>query len=208
MRVTPLDIPDVLLIEPRVFSDDRGFFLESYEARRYAEHGIPTTLVQDNHSGSHRGVLRGLHYQLGRPQGKLVSVLVGEIFDVAVDLRRLSPTFGQWAGVRVSAESHQQLWIPPGFAHGFYVLSPWAEVTYKVDDFYYPQGERTLRWDDPAVGVQWPIIAGTVPLLSVKDYRGALLSKAEIFDEAQDAFTMRAPGPAATAVTSTSIPKA
>jgi dTDP-4-dehydrorhamnose 3,5-epimerase len=193
MRVSPLAIPDVLLIEPRVFSADRGFFLEAFEARRYAEHGIPSTLVQDNHSGSRRGVLRGLHYQLGRPQGKLLSVLVGEIFDVAVDLRRSSPTFGQWAGLLVSAGTRHQLWIPPGFAHGFYVLSPWAEVTYKVDDYYYPEGERTLRWDDPAVGVQWPIIAGTVPLLSAKDARGAMLAEAEVFEEALGAHKRHRP---------------
>lgn len=195
MRVSSIDIPDVLLVEPRVHSDDRGFFLESFEARRYAEHGIPRTLVQDNHSGSHRGVLRGLHYQLGRPQGKLISVLVGEIFDVAVDLRRSSPTFGQWAGLRLSAESHHQLWVPPGFAHGFYVLSLWAEVTYKVDDIYYPEGERTLRWDDPAVGVRWPIIAGTLPLLSAKDARGALLADSEVFDDTRGVHTLAGSSP-------------
>jgi dTDP-4-dehydrorhamnose 3,5-epimerase len=181
MRVRPLDIPDVLLIEPRVFTDERGFFLESFQAQRYAAHGIPPVFVQDNHSGSHRGVLRGLHYQLGRPQGKLVRVLAGEVFDVAVDLRRASATFGRWVGLRMAAEDRQQLWVPAGFAHGFYVLSPWAEVGYQVDDYYQPAAERTLRWDDAPVGVSWPIIPGTVPLVSAKDARGASLAEADVY---------------------------
>jgi dTDP-4-dehydrorhamnose 3,5-epimerase len=183
MRVTPCAIAEVLLIEPRVFTDDRGFFVESFQAQRYAEHGIPP-LVQDNISGSQQGVLRGLHYQVGRPQGKLVSVLVGEIFDVAVDLRRGSATFGQWVGMRMTAEERKQLWIPLGFAHGFYVLSPWAETAYKVDDYYYPEGDRTLRWDDPTIAIHWPIPAGTTPLLSAKDARGVSFAEAQVFDQA------------------------
>jgi dTDP-4-dehydrorhamnose 3,5-epimerase len=182
MQVTALEIPDILLIMPRVFRDDRGFFLESFQASRYAEHGIPSCFVQDNHSGSWQGVLRGLHYQISQPQGKLISVLAGEIFDVAVDLRAWSATFGHWIGLRLNAEDRQQLWIPPGLAHGFYVLSPWAEVSYKVDQFYNPRAERTLRWNDPAVNVRWPIIAGTQPQLSAKDARGHTLDEAEVFE--------------------------
>lgn len=182
MRCIPTDVPDVLLIEPRVFKDDRGFFLETFHARRYAELGLPERMVQDNHSGSRQGVLRGLHYQIRQAQGKLVNVVAGEIFDVAVDLRRSSATFGRWVGVRLAAESRQQLWIPPGFAHGFYVVSSWAEVVYKVSDFYSPEWERTLRWDDPRVGIRWPIPAGTTPLLSPKDARGASLAEADVYD--------------------------
>jgi dTDP-4-dehydrorhamnose 3,5-epimerase len=187
MQVTALEIPDVLLVKPRMFRDDRGFFLESFQASRYAEHGIPSRFVQDNHSGSWQGVLRGLHYQIGQPQGKLISVLAGEIFDVAVDLRSWSPTFGRWAGLRLNAEDRQQLWIPPGLAHGFYVLSPWAEVSYKVDQYYNPKAERTLRWDDAVVGIRWPILAGTVPHLSAKDARGHSLEESELFEAATPA---------------------
>jgi dTDP-4-dehydrorhamnose 3,5-epimerase len=182
MRCTPLDVRDVLLIEPRVFKDDRGFFLETFHARRYAELGLPERMVQDNHSGSRQGVLRGLHYQIRQAQGKLVSVLAGEIFDVAVDLRRSSPTFGRWVGMTLSADSKKQLWVPPGFAHGFLVTSSWAEVVYKVSDFYSPEWERTLRWDDPTVGIHWPLPPGTLPLLSPKDARGASLAEAEVYD--------------------------
>lgn len=182
MRITRLEIPDVLLIEPKVFQDDRGFFLETYQRDKYAAAGIALPMVQDNHSGSRQGVLRGLHYQIRKPQGKLVSVTAGEVFDVAVDLRRSSPTFGRWAGVTLSARDHQQVWVPPGFAHGFYVLSEWAEVIYKVTDFYDPQGERTLIWNDPAVGVRWPLRDGRAPLLSPKDAIGQPLSEAELFD--------------------------
>lgn len=181
MRVTPTAIREVLLLEPRVYEDSRGFFLETFEERKYAAAGITGPMVQDNHSGSIHGVLRGLHYQSRLPQGKLVSVIVGEVFDVAVDLRRSAPTFGQWVGVMLKASARQQLWVPPGFAHGFYVLSHRAEVTYKVTAPYDPQGEHTLRWDDPDVAVRWPIPAGAAPLLSAKDARGLTLHELPLF---------------------------
>jgi dTDP-4-dehydrorhamnose 3,5-epimerase len=174
-------ISEVVLIEPKLFQDDRGYFLETFQARKYTDAGITPPMVQDNQSGSRRGVLRGLHYQIHKPQGKLVSVVAGEVFDVGVDLRRSSPTFGRWVGVRLSAEKHQQLWIPIGFAHGFYVLSEWAEVIYKVTDFYDPASERTLIWNDAEVGVSWPLHDGHKPLLSAKDAQGLPLSKAELF---------------------------
>jgi dTDP-4-dehydrorhamnose 3,5-epimerase len=182
MKFTPTAIPEVLLIEPQVFQDERGFFLESYQAKKFAASGIPHTFVQDNHSASHQDVLRGLHYQIRQPQGKLLRVVVGEIFDVAVDLRRASSTFGKWAGVTLSAQNKHLFWVPPGFAHGFLVLSEWAEVLYKATDFYAPQWERTLRWDDPTVEIPWPLVAGRTPILSVKDAAGKLLPEAEIFE--------------------------
>ena len=182
MNFKPTSIPDVILIEPQVFGDHRGFFVETYQSRRFAEAGIPAAFVQDNHSGSRQGTLRGLHYQIKHTQGKLLKVVAGELFDVAVDLRRTSPTFGQWVGVILSAENKQQLWVPPGFAHGFYVLSEWAELTYKVTDFYAPEWERTLMWNDPAVGIEWPLLSDVELLLSEKDTQGKLLSKAEIFN--------------------------
>jgi dTDP-4-dehydrorhamnose 3,5-epimerase len=181
MQITPLAIPDVVLIEPKVFQDDRGFFLETFQAEKYRAVGISVPLVQDNHSGSRRGVLRGLHYQIRKPQGKLVSAIVGEVFDVAVDLRRSSPTFGRWVGVTLSSQNRRQVWVPPGFAHGFSVLSEWAEITYKVTDFYDPQGERTLIWNDPQVGIHWPLPDGQKPILSPKDAQGLPLSGAELF---------------------------
>ncbi len=181
MQIIPTAIPEVVLIEPRVFADERGFFLETFQAEKYQAAGIRAPFVQDNHSGSRRGVLRGLHYQVRRPQGKLVSVIAGEVFDVAVDLRRSSPTFGRWVGVTLSARDHRQVWLPPGFAHGFYVVSEWAEITYKVTDYYDPEGERTLLWNDPAVGVRWPLADGGPPLLSPKDLRGRLLAEADHF---------------------------
>jgi dTDP-4-dehydrorhamnose 3,5-epimerase len=182
MNVVPTALPDVLLIEPRVFRDERGFFAETYQDRRYAEAGLPGVFVQDNQSGSRRGVLRGLHYQVRRTQGKLVTVTAGTIFDVAVDLRRSSPTFGRWVGVELTAEGRRQVWVPPGFAHGFLALSDWAEVQYKVTDYYSPGDERTLIWDDPAVGVRWPLPPGHQPLLSPKDALGVTLARAECFD--------------------------
>ena len=181
MQLTPLTIPDVVVIEPKVFQDDRGFFLETFQAEKYRAAGITAPLVQDNHSGSRRGVLRGLHYQIRKPQGKLVSAIVGEVFDVAVDLRRSSPTFGRWVGVTLSSQNHRQIWVPPGFAHGFYVLSEWAEITYKVTDFYDPQGERTLIWNDPQVGIHWPLPDDQKPILSPKDAQGLPLSGADLF---------------------------
>jgi len=181
MQITPTAIPDVVLIEPKVFQDDRGFFLETFQAQKYTAAGITQPLVQDNHSGSRQGVLRGLHYQIHKPQGKLVSAVVGEVFDVAVDLRRSSPTFGRWVGVTLSAQNHRQLWVPAGFAHGFYVTSDWAEIVYKVTDFYDPKSERTLVWNDPQVGITWPLQDGKPPLLSPKDAQGLPLAKAELF---------------------------
>lgn len=181
MQITPTVIPEIVQIEPKVFRDDRGFFLETFQTNKYRAAGITQPMVQDNHSGSCQGVLRGLHYQIHKPQGKLVSVVAGEIFDVAVDLRRSSPTFGRWVGVTLSAENRRQLWVPAGFAHGFYVLSDWAEVTYKVTDYYDPSSERTLIWDDAEVGVHWPLRDGQKPLLSPKDAQGLPLSKTELF---------------------------
>lgn len=167
MEVRPTDIPEVLIVEPRVFGDARGFFLESFNQREWeAKTGLATRFVQDNHSRSARGVLRGLHYQIRQPQGKLVRCVVGEVFDVAVDLRRRSPTFGRWVGVYLSAENKRQLWIPEGFAHGFLVLSAFAEFLYKATDYYLPEAERTIRWDDPTLDIAWPL---RDPQLSTKD---------------------------------------
>jgi dTDP-4-dehydrorhamnose 3,5-epimerase len=173
VKFTPTDIPDVVVIEPAVYQDARGFFLESWHEARYAQAGIRLPFVQDNHSRSVCGTLRGLHYQSPRPQGKLVRAASGEIFDVAVDLRRSSPTFGRWVGVTLSDENRRQLWVPPGFAHGFYVTSESADIIYKCTDYYAPEHDRTLRWDDPDVGVAWPLVGGPGPLLSPKDAAGA-----------------------------------
>ena len=178
--VTPTQIPDVLILEPQVFGDARGFFLESFNARNFAQStGLDVQFVQDNHSKSARGVLRGLHYQIDHAQGKLVRVVHGEVFDVAVDLRRSSPTFGQWEGVRLSAENHRQLWVPPGFAHGFVVLSESAEFLYKTTDYWYPSHECSLLWNDPALGIDWPI--DFEPQLAAKDAAGLPLAQAACF---------------------------
>lgn len=182
MEIQPTALPDVWIIVPQLFGDHRGFFMETYHAKRYAEAGIAATFVQDNHSGSRRGILRGLHYQIRHAQGKLVRAVVGSIFDVVVDLRRSSPTFGRWVGVELSAENHRQLWVPPGFAHGFYVLSDWAEVFYKATDFYAPEWERTLLWNDPALQIAWPIPTGEDPVLSEKDRQGKRLQDADCFE--------------------------
>ncbi len=182
IKITPSKIPEVLLIEPEVHVDERGFFFETFQAMEFSDHGIPSTFVQDNHTGSRGGILRGLHYQIRRTQGKLVRVLIGDVFDVAVDLRRSSPTFGQWVGTTLSAEDHHQLWIPEGFAHGFYVLSEWAELLYKVTDYYAPEWDRTLLWNDPEVGIEWPIDEGKIPVLSEKDVNGKRLFEAEVFE--------------------------
>jgi len=181
MQFKPTSIPDVILIKPKVFGDQRGFFLEVYHQKLFTENGILETFIQDNHSGSQQGTLRGLHYQIRHAQGKLVKVVAGEIFDVAVDIRRSSPTFGKWVGTRLSAENKHQLWVPAGFAHGFYAPSERAEVLYKVTDIYAPQWERTIAWDDPEIGIEWPILPGTKPLLSEKDSNGSLLTDAELF---------------------------
>jgi len=180
MKFIPTAIPDVILIQPKVYGDERGFFLETYQAARFAKAGIPDDFVQDNHSGSDRGILRGLHYQIKHTQGKLMRVVAGEIFDVAVDLRRSSSTFATWVGTILSDENKHQLWIPPGFAHGFYVLSSWAEVLYKATDFYAPKWERTLAWDDPEIGIKWPFVGGE-PILSQKDKQGKSLKESDIF---------------------------
>lgn len=182
MKCVPTAIPDVVIVRPKVFGDERGFFMETYHEKRFITAGLPTNFVQDNHSCSCQGTLRGLHYQIQQVQGKLVRAIVGEIFDVAVDVRQSSPTFGQWVGVTLSAENKQQLWVPPGFAHGFYVSSQVAEVTYKTTDFYAPEWERTIMWSDPAIGIEWPILPDQSPLLSAKDIQGKSLSEAELFD--------------------------
>jgi len=181
MQVTPTAIADVLLVQPAVHRDTRGHFLETFHAERYAQAGIPGPFVQDNLSFSRRGVLRGLHYQWPRPQGKLVHVLQGEVFDVAVDIRRDSPTFGRWVGATLSAENHHQLWIPPGFAHGFCVTSDTAQVAYKCTDYYLPENEHCLRWDDPTVNIVWPAVDNTPPLVSTKDQAGAAWQYADVY---------------------------
>jgi dTDP-4-dehydrorhamnose 3,5-epimerase len=181
MNIISTLIPDVLLIEPRVFQDERGFFLESYQKRKFRDAGIDVDFVQDNHSRSCRGTLRGLHYQIQQPQGKLVRVIAGEVFDVCLDVRRHSPTFGQWVGQYLSAENKRMLWMPAGFAHGFYVTSAEAEVLYKASDYYAPEWERCILWNDPDLGIQWPTQA-ELPILSAKDAGGELLLEAEVFD--------------------------
>ena len=180
MKLTPTAIPDVVLIEPVVHRDQRGFFLETWQAERFREAGLDVPFVQDNHSGSVANTLRGLHYQIEHPQGKLVRVTAGEIFDVAVDLRRSSPTFGKWVGVALSAQNRLQLWIPPGFAHGYCVTGGSAEVAYKCTDLYFAEHERTLRWNDPTIGITWPV-AG-VPLVSAKDAAGLPFESAPTFE--------------------------
>ena len=173
-------VPDVLLIEPQIFHDARGYFLESFNQNIFEEKlGREVHFVQDNHSHSVHRVLRGLHYQVGKPQGKLIRVTHGEVFDVAVDLRVSSPTFGQWCGGILSAENHRQLWIPEGFAHGFYALSPTADLHYKATDFWYPQGERTILWNDPKINIEWPLSQN--PIISAKDAEGLLFDQADKF---------------------------
>ena len=179
MHVTETAIPDVLMIEPKVFGDSRGFFFESWNARAFAAAGIDASFVQDNHSRSHRGVLRGLHYQIEHAQGKLVRVIEGEVFDVAVDLRRSSATFGRNIGVALSAANRRMLFIPPGFAHGFLVVSDTAEFLYKTTDYWYPEHERTLLWNDAALGIDWP--QGVVPALTAKDAAGVPLASTDCY---------------------------
>ena len=181
MEVQRLAIPEVCLLTPRVFGDQRGFFLESWNRKTFADLGLDLDFVQDNHSRSARGVLRGLHYQIEQAQGKLVRVVEGEVFDVAVDLRKRSVTFGQWVGARLSATNQQMLWIPPGFAHGFYVLSEFAQFLYKATDYYLPSAERCLLWNDPTLNISWPIPAGETPLLAAKDAAGLPLVQCEVF---------------------------
>ena len=179
MKVTPTDIPDVLVVEPRVFGDARGFFYESWNRRAFAAAGLDVDFVQDNHSRSSRGVLRGLHYQIHHAQGKLVRVIAGEVYDVAVDLRRASPTFGRHVAVTLSADNARMLWVPAGFAHGFCVTSDSADFLYKTTDYWHAEHERTLLWNDPALGIRWPLHGE--PILAEKDRRGSPLKTAEAF---------------------------
>lgn len=180
MKATATAIPDVIVIEPKIFGDERGFFFESYNEQVFTElTGVNPVFVQDNHSRSTQNVLRGLHYQIKQPQGKLVRVIVGEVFDVAVDLRKESPTLGQWVGEYLSAQNKKQLWVPAGFAHGFVVLSEQADFLYKTTNYYAPEYERCIRWDDPEIGIQWP--DGMKPILSNKDEKGKSFTAAEIF---------------------------
>ena len=180
MKVIPTSIPDVLILQPQVFADARGLLLESWNSRKFCDSvGLDISFVQDNHSRSRRGVLRGLHYQIKQPQGKLVRVVSGCVFDCAVDLRKSSPTFGRWTGTELSGDNHRQLWIPVGFAHGFLVLSDSADFLYKTTDYYAPQHERSIAWNDPAVGIEWP--ADVEPVLSAKDKAGVPLRDAEVF---------------------------
>lgn len=180
MKVAPTELPEVLLIEPDVFGDDRGFFMESYNARRFREAtGLDVEFVQDNHSRSVQGVLRGIHYQVVKPQGKLVRVVAGRVFDVVVDLRRSSPCFGRWFGIELSDHNHRQLWVPPGFGHAFLVLSNSADFIYKTTEYWHKDYDRSLRWNDPAIGIQWPLQGD--PILAAKDAAAPLLAQAEVY---------------------------
>jgi dTDP-4-dehydrorhamnose 3,5-epimerase len=181
MKFIPTALPGVIVIEPRVFGDERGFFMETWTRAKFADGGIDADFVQDNHSASRQWVLRGLHYQIAKPQGKLVRVVQGEVFDVAVDMRRSSPTFGRWVGQRLSAENKRMMWVPAGFAHGFLVLSERCEFVYKCTDYYDPSSERSLIWNDRTVDIQWPIPAGVEPIVSGKDAAGPTLANAECY---------------------------
>jgi dTDP-4-dehydrorhamnose 3,5-epimerase len=181
MNVVETALSEVKIIEPKVFGDDRGFFLESWNAARFAEAGLPTSFVQDNHSRSARGVLRGLHYQLINPQGKLVRVVTGRAFDVAVDIRASSPTFGHWVGIELSATNNRMFWVPPGFAHGFLSLEDGTDFLYKCTDFYAPEHERSILWSDPAIGIDWPEVETSKLTLSSRDAAGVPLADAEVY---------------------------
>ncbi len=182
MKFEPTPLDGVLVIQPRVFGDERGFFMESWNERVFAEAGLDLEFVQDNHSRSRQGILRGMHYQTEQVQGKLVRVTSGAVYDAVVDLRRGSPSFGQWFGVELRADLHNMLWMPPGFAHGFYVLSASADFLYKTTDYYHPESEVSLRWDDPAVGIEWPLVEGQAPELSAKDAAGLSWDDIPLFD--------------------------
>jgi len=182
MKIIPTSIPDVIRIKPDIYEDERGYFMEAYQKTRYKEAGIPYDFVQDNQSSSARTTLRGLHYQVTHTQGKLVRVIVGEIFDVAVDIRRSSPFFGKWFGVYLSAENKEQFWIPPGFAHGFYALSERADILYKATDYFDHTGERCIRWDDPTLSIEWPIPQNITPIISKKDAAAPFFTDAEVFE--------------------------
>jgi dTDP-4-dehydrorhamnose 3,5-epimerase len=180
-KFIPQAIPDLVIIEPKVFGDSRGFFMETWSSKGYSAGNIDVEFVQDNHSASEHGVLRGLHYQIKKPQGKMVRVIAGEVFDVAVDLRQGSATFGKWLGVILSAENKKTLWVPPGFAHGFYVMSEFAEFVYKCTDVYAPEFERSILWNDPDLAIEWPLVSGLPPLLSKKDLLAKAFKDAEYF---------------------------
>jgi dTDP-4-dehydrorhamnose 3,5-epimerase len=182
MKLVPTAIPEVQIIESHPYRDERGFFMETFNLRALASEGIAYNFVQDNQSGSYRGTLRGLHYQIHQAQGKIVRTIVGEVFDVAVDIRRSSATFGKWVGIHLTAENMLQVWIPPGFAHGFYVLSEWAEIVYKTTDYYAAEWERTLLWNDSQIGIQWPIIDDIPLIISMKDRQGKTLLEGDLFD--------------------------
>lgn len=182
MKFIPTAIPDVIVIEPQVFGDHRGFFMETWQRNTFAENGIDYDFIQDNHSKSSHGILRGLHYQMEQTQGKLVRVVEGSVFDVAVDMRRSSPTFGKWVGYELSAENHRMMWVPPGFSHGFYVKSETAEFVYKCTDYYAPEHEQSLLWNDPAVGINWNLVDGKDPILSDKDANAPALADAKTFE--------------------------
>jgi len=182
MKFIPTEIPDVIIVEPDVFGDHRGFFMESWHAEKFAEGGIDAQFVQDNHSRSNQGILRGLHYQIEQPQGKLVRVLSGEVFDVAVDLRRDSPTFGKWFGMTLNDIDKKMLWVSPGFAHGFYVVSEQADFFYKCTELYAPEHERAIRWDDPDLAIDWPIASGQEPVLASKDAAAKSFKDAEVYE--------------------------
>lgn len=181
MKTIPTSIPEVLIIEPRVFGDERGFFMETWNQQTFAQAGLDFNFVQDNHSRSRQGILRGLHYQILNPQGKLVRVTQGCVYDVAVDLRRSSPSFGQWTAVELSAENHRLFWVPPGFAHGFYVMSESADFQYKCTALYAPEHERCIRWNDPELNIPWPLVQAEPPQVSAKDAIGAFFKDAEVF---------------------------
>ena len=182
MKFINTKIPDVKILEPKVFGDERGFFMETFRVSQFVDECAKVEFVQENHSLSKQGILRGMHYQVKQAQGKLVRVISGKVFDVAVDLRKSSETFGQWVGVELSAENKKQLWVPAGFAHGFYVMSEEAEFVYKCTDYYAPEYERSLAWNDPTVGIEWPLVEGASPLLSAKDQDGASWETAEVFE--------------------------
>lgn len=182
MKFIPTEIPDVIIVEPDVFGDHRGFFMESWHAEKFAEGGIDAQFVQDNHSRSNQGILRGLHYQIEQPQGKLVRVLSGEVFDVAVDLRRDSPTFGKWFSMTLNDIDNKMLWVSPGFAHGFYVVSEQADFFYKCTELYAPEHERAIRWDDPDLAIDWPIASGQEPVLAPKDAAAKSFKDAEVYE--------------------------
>lgn len=182
MQLIPTRIPDVLILEPQLFGDQRGFFMETFRQTVFDKIGSNVQFVQDNHSGSSQGVLRGLHYQIKKPQGKFVRVIKGEVFDVAVDLRKSSATFGHWVGELLTEKNRKSMWVPPGFAHGFYVLSDTAEFVYKCTDYYMPEYERSIRWDDPNIAIDWPLLDGSSPVLSAKDEAAKVFSEAEYFE--------------------------